>query len=201
MLDEFEERHERNTTLRNKLEEVPGFVSLVQNVIKDNEYLEEMAHIDPLTGLYTRRILKKVRDYGTVIICDIDYFKKVNDNFGHEMGDEVLRKISYIIMNSIRIGDVACRYGGDEMVIILTTDNEHVVDTRINSICEKVRESFNLPNFQVTLSVGVAFNRDNESLEKMIEKADKALYQSKENGKNQITYYNSEKVLVKDNNS
>ena len=197
MVDEFEERHERNTLLRSKLEEVPSFVSLVQNVIKDNEYLEEMAHIDPLTGLYTRRILKKVREYGAVIICDIDYFKKVNDNFGHEMGDEVLRKISYIIMNSIRIGDVACRYGGDEMVIILTTDNEHVVDSRINSICEKVREAFNLPNFQVTLSVGVAFNRENESLDKLIEQADKALYQSKENGKNQITYYDKEKVFIK----
>ena len=197
MLDEFEERRERNTVLRSKLDEVPGFVSLVQNVIKDNEYLEEVAHIDPLTGLYTRRILKKVRDFGTVIICDIDYFKKVNDSFGHEMGDEVLRKISYILMNSIRIGDVACRYGGDEMVIILTTDNKEVVHSRIDSICERVRESFDLPNFQVTLSVGIAFNEENESLDKLIEKADKALYHSKENGRNQVTYYEPNKLLEK----
>ena len=100
-------------------------------------------------------------------------------------------------MNSIRIGDVACRYGGDEMVIILTTDNKEVVHSRIDSICERVRESFDLPNFQVTLSVGIAFNEENESLDKLIEKADKALYHSKENGRNQVTYYEPNKLLEK----
>ena len=171
MLEDIKkERQERLQLLKEKLKSVEDkeLVSLIENVIKDNEtlekensYLEQMAYVDTLTGLYTRRILPKVRDIGSVIICDIDYFKKVNDTFGHDMGDEVLRGIAYIIMNSIRIGDVACRYGGDEMLIILTTNNEKVVHERLN------------------------------------DKADKALYYSKENGRNQISYYEPLKLHEK----
>lgn len=207
MLEDIKkERQERLQLLKEKLKSVEDkeLVSLIENVIKDNEtlekensYLEQMAYVDTLTGLYTRRILPKVRDIGSVIICDIDYFKKVNDTFGHDMGDEVLRGIAYIIMNSIRIGDVACRYGGDEMLIILTTNNEKVVHERLNDICEKIRSQFHLPNFEVTLSVGVVFNNDNEKLENLIEKADKALYYSKENGRNQISYYEPLKLHEK----
>lgn len=186
-------------TIKEKLKDIndPELVDLINRLINERTYLAETINIDPLTGLYNRRVLQNVRDIGAVIMCDIDYFKTVNDSFGHDTGDVVIKKVAQIIMNNVRIGDVVCRYGGDEYLILFSTFNQEVVRNRIMKICNDVKRIIKLPNFQVSLSVGVSFANENEDVETMITRADKALYHSKENGKDQISYYEPEKVLTK----
>lgn len=186
-------------TIKEKLKDIndPELVDLINRLINERTYLAETINIDPLTGLYNRRVLQNVRDIGAVIMCDIDYFKTVNDSFGHDTGDVVIKKVAQIIMNNVRIGDVVCRYGGDEYLILFSTYNQDVVKNRINKICNDVKRIIKLPNFQVSLSVGVTFADGDEDIESMITRADKALYHSKENGKDQISYYEPEKVLTK----
>lgn len=171
--------------------------NLLNRLIAEREYLANTIKIDPLTGLYNRRILSKVRDIGTVIMCDIDNFKTINDTLGHDVGDEAIKAVAHTILDNIRVGDVACRYGGDEFLIIFTTDIYDVIDKRMKKIANDINNNIHLPDFPITLSIGVAFNDENEILDSLLIKADSALYKSKENGKNQITYYKNEKEYVK----
>ena len=172
--------------------------SLVDRLIEERLYLSDTIRIDPLTGLYNRRIMPKIREIGTVIMCDIDNFKTINDTFGHDVGDIAIKTVGHTILDNIRVGDVACRYGGDEFLIVFTTDIHEVIDKRMKKIAEDVKKALKLPFIDITLSVGIAFNEEKESLEELIKKADEALYSSKENGKNQITYYGQQKVYKKE---
>ena len=169
--------------------------NLLDRLIAERKFLAENFKIDPLTGLYNKRILSKVRDFGTVIMFDVDDFKKVNDTFGHPGGDIALRAVGQAILNNIRVGDIGCRFGGDEFLIIFTTDIFEVIDARIKKIEMDANNLINIPGMHITLSVGVAFNEDKEKIDSMISKADAALYQSKNNGKNQTTYYKEGMVL------
>ena len=188
-------------TLKEKLKSVDDseLVELVNRLINERMYLAETVNIDPLTGLYNRRVLSNVREIGALIMCDIDDFKMVNDTFGHDTGDKVLKSVSQIIMRNVRVGDIVCRFGGDEFMIIFGTDKKNVVRNRMEKICSDVTRIIKLDGFDVTLSVGVAFNDNNFDVDTLFEMADKALYRSKENGKNQITYYDNAKTLIKDN--
>lgn len=168
--------------------------TLVERLIAERMHLANSIRIDPLTGLHNLRILPKVREYGTVVMCDIDYFKTINDSYGHDVGDEVLKSVSTIFLNSIRIGDVAVRCGGDEFMIIFTTNNHEVIEKRLESIRKRIAEVVKLPNHTITLSIGVAFKDNDEDLATLRKMADKALYESKENGRNQISYYEKSKV-------
>lgn len=167
---------------------------LIDRLIEEREFLYNESKIDPLTGLYNRKILPKIREIGTVIMCDVDNFKGINDTYGHAVGDNVLKAIGQSISKNIRIGDIGCRFGGDEFIIVFTTDIYEVIDSRMKKIVEDVNKLVELPHGPITMSIGVAFNQDRENLQDLMEKADKALYKSKENGKNQIGYYTS-KVL------
>ena len=171
--------------------------SLLDRLVEERMYLANTIKIDPLTGLYNRRIISKIRDVGTVIMCDIDYFKTVNDTYGHDIGDKVIQSVGQTILENIRVGDVGCRYGGDEFLIVFTTDRFDVIDSRIKKIVDNINEKVNIPDFDITLSVGIAFNENNEKIEELMKKADEALYFSKENGRNQITYYGTEKKVGK----
>ena len=171
--------------------------ALLDRLIEEREYLAESIKIDPLTGLYNRRILPKIREIGAVIICDIDNFKGINDTYGHDVGDQVIKIVGHTLLDNIRIGDVACRLGGDEFLIIFTTNLHDVIDQRMKKIAHDLEQNIHLAKHTITLSVGIAFNEDNEKIEPLMEKADSALYESKGNGKNQITYYEKGKVYSK----
>ncbi len=162
---------------------------LIDTLIEERKHLSEESKIDPLTGLYNRKILPKIRDIGTVIMCDLDDFKSINDTYGHDIGDKALKAVGQSISQNIRIGDIGCRFGGDEFVIIFTTDLYEVIDRRLNKIAEDANKIFQMPERPITFSMGVAFSKDGVDLEDLMRKADEALYKSKENGKNQITYY------------
>ncbi len=169
-----------------------------------NEKLEGMAHIDALTGAYNRRyfyeISKKIVSYAkrekrplSLAMLDIDKFKDINDNFGHDVGDQILKIFVSKIQNNIRESDVFVRYGGEEFIVLLpNTDTEQAL-----VISEKLREIIEsydvIDNIHFTVSIGVSsFINSTDNLENLIKRADEALYKAKNSGRNQVVC--SEKV-------
>ncbi len=160
-----------------------------------NEQLRELAITDSMTGLYNHRYIidslseriteaKRYRQLLSVAMLDIDYFKKVNDNYGHFFGDFVLVRISTIIEESIRKTDIAGRYGGEEYLIIFTnTDKKSALNTleRIRKSIEK--EKWDKKDLVITISGGLSELKD-EDYSKLIIKTDNLLYKAKKNGRN-----------------
>lgn len=162
---------------------------MILNLIEEREYLIKTANIDLLSGLNNRRIIERIRKYEFVSMIDIDGFKTINDTYGHDIGDKIIRIIGSILKSNTRSEDFAIRYGGDEFLIIFTGGNIEVVNERMENICKEVREKINFPDFDVTLSVGIASNEYNSTLDEAIKKADAIMYYSKKSGKNRISIY------------
>lgn len=157
---------------------------------------------DALTRIYNRHTfddrlvyeLKRRQRYGhelSLLMVDLDHFKAVNDTYGHKAGDMVLREMGAILRKALRSTDLAARYGGEEFVVLLPHTSEvdaHMLAERIRSLVESATFSFEGREFSVTASIGVAameagcFNRD----EDLLLKADKALYEAKNNGRNMV---------------
>ncbi|MDT8445657.1 MAG: PleD family two-component system response regulator [bacterium] len=162
-----------------------------------NAALEEMVMIDGLTGLYNHKFIfevlsKQIADserYGrpmSVIMFDLDHFKRVNDNYGHQVGDEVLVKVAACIKSSVRQADLAGRYGGEEFLVVLP--NTSLEDAA--RVAEKIRSAIaSIPwdheGLVITISGGLAQFRGETELE-LIDRADKLLYEAKNNGRNRI---------------
>lgn len=169
---------------------------------KDFEYQYKLATIDGLTELYNHRyfqetlknqveISKRYNQTFSLIIIDIDFFKKFNDTYGHQAGDAVLKQVAQTLKKNSRTTDVVCRYGGEEMSIILpnTSLEEALLSAnRFNKAVEEKEFYINSnTTSKVTISVGVAtFPQDAETAQELIEKADKGLYYAKEHGRNQV---------------
>jgi len=167
--------------------------------------LENMAYTDALTGLFNYRYftmefekeLKRGERYNysvSFIILDIDDFKKVNDDFGHEIGNEVLKKLSNILLKELRTVDIVARYGGEEFVILLpntTKEGAKVLAERLRSQVEKKFSTIGTKNFpHITITLGISsFPEDGNNLYELIEKADRALYYGKRHGKNRVFIY------------
>ncbi len=177
---------------------------IIKYILKSRDFEQQykLATTDGLTELYNHRYfqehlrmqIEQCRRYDTnfsLIIIDIDFFKKFNDKFGHQSGDAVLRQVAQTLKKNVRSTDIVCRYGGEEMSIILAnTDKEEAMSTA-KKICEKVAaKKFKLTNDKesnVTISLGVAtFPYDGENASELIEAADKKLYNAKNNGRNQV---------------
>lgn len=162
--------------------------------------LEESANTDSLTGIYnhryfTRRIvleLERARRSGrplSLIMLDVDNFKLINDRFGHQMGDEVLCRLAYLLTHSVGEAGVVCRYGGEEFAILLPGCDAR----RAGELAEKLRlliEGYDFPAGTVRVSMGVAAcPRDALEVADLIRKADQALYAAKQAGKNRVVLY------------
>lgn len=168
-----------------------------QELLARNITLERLASTDKLTGLWNRRYFENAALYEieracrytlalSLILFDIDYFKHLNDNFGHQTGDELLIMVARLISAELRTNDVFARWGGDEFVIMLpNTDASAAEQTaeKIRSIIENCKAS---PAGMVTLSIGVAEYRINEALSTFIKRADDALYLAKKSGRNAV---------------
>ncbi|MDR2768732.1 MAG: diguanylate cyclase [Treponema sp.] len=166
--------------------------------------LEKFAYTDGLTGLYNRRhfmelaltSLEKARRFNTscfAMILDLDFFKKVNDTYGHLAGDEVLKNASALMKKTLRAYDLLARYGGEEFVVLVT---ETAKDAVMN-LAERIRESIEKnpcvhSNIRITctVSIGVAESAPDSSVTDLIDLADKGLYQAKESGRNRVVFYN-----------
>ncbi|MEI7772736.1 MAG: GGDEF domain-containing protein, partial [Chloroflexales bacterium] len=160
----------------------------------------EQAIRDPLTGLFNRRYLEETltrelhraarnRYPVGVIMLDIDHFKQINDTYGHEAGDTVLRTLGALLLGMVRAGDVACRYGGEEFVLILPAASLAVIDSRAEAIrhavgaLEIVYHDLVLP--PITVSLGTSVVADAQaSVAEALARADAALYAAKRAGRN-----------------
>lgn len=160
---------------------------------------EYMAHHDPLTGLLNRRgfydlansiwstAVRKHRSI-TVIMLDIDYFKQVNDEYGHAAGDLTLIRISQLLTHECRTGDLLTRWGGEEFLILLPETNleqAHVFAERIRSSIEALEIVFKQTHITATVSLGISERGSIQTLNELIHEADSHLYFAKEKGRNQ----------------
>jgi len=162
--------------------------------------LEHAAHIDPLTNCYNRRALEdwlaqaraSAERYQTdlsLLMLDIDFFKQINDRYGHSAGDAVLRTIPRCIRGAIRKSDYVARYGGEEFVVVLPeTKLSKAIELaeRLRTIVERVKIPFASHTLSVTASFGVAAFKPGMSQDDLIHKADEMLYEAKRQGRNRI---------------
>ena len=179
------------TTVLNRLSEIDSIRSY-----KDREALQYLTEHDPLTGAYNRTSLK--REYFLnkfFFMIDIDHFKKLNDNFSHEMGDKCLKKFADIVRSNIRKEDRFIRYGGEEFIVLFNgTSTKEAMHQKADALRKAVEEEtskikdFSDPNFVApfTISVGVNHMNPNYTLEDNIKVADKYLYEAKEKGRNRV---------------
>ena len=166
--------------------------------------VEMLAIIDGLTGLYVHRHfqeklvqeLRRAEAYGEVfslVMADIDYFKKYNDGYGHLAGDELLRRVAKTIKEGLRETDIAARYGGEEFAAILIHQGKDEAMQAAENIRKKVQAiklEIGGTDTGVTISIGIStFPRDGESATEIIKHADEALYKAKEGGRNRAVAY------------
>lgn len=167
---------------------------------------DALATHDGLTGLYNHRHFQKIlsgkissctryKEPLSLVLCDIDFFKKLNDNHGHPFGDKVLKGVANKLESSIRADiDAAARYGGEEFVLVLDkTDQERAKDTveRIRQgIASQIFKTTNGTDVNVTMSFGIAVYPEHaRAANELISNADKALYRAKENGRNRVEIF------------
>jgi len=167
-----------------------------------NEALERLSTVDVLTGLRTRRFVDEVfnveflrsQRYRTplaVIMADLDYFKRVNDDYGHQAGDAVLRGVGEMMRYMVRRTDVAGRYGGEELIVIQpqnTLEGAAVLANRLREAVEVARfQAVDGRSLQVTMSLGVAeYHKSFSSPDDLLAAADRALYEAKAQGRNRV---------------
>jgi two-component system cell cycle response regulator len=162
----------------------------------------EMAVTDPLTGLYNRRYMashlatllaQSASQHGTAVaILDLDHFKQVNDTHGHPAGDDVLREVGNRIVRNIRGIDMACRYGGEEFVVLMPdTDlesSEVVAQRLLQAIGGKPMATRSAGELTVTCSIGCTSSAAGDTADSLLKRADEALYEAKHGGRNRIVY-------------
>ncbi len=155
------------------------------------------ASIDALTGLSNRlSLMKKLdelfalyrrsREVFSIILFDIDHFKLVNDTYGHNKGDEILKSIAKISLESVREIDMVSRYGGEEFLVILPKTNAIVAQSVAERIRMSMQENIKIENKSITASFGVVQIREKTDIDKLINLADQALYRAKESGRNRV---------------
>jgi len=169
------------------------------NAIKYYDAIQE-AQTDPLTGALNRygldkgferemNLARRNKDDLSILVLDIDHFKKVNDNYGHDFGDTILKEISCHIKSHIRKTDVFARFGGEEFVVLLNNTNRSgalLLAERIRQQIEKASVMFKDEKVFYTTSVGVASLNENDNRISFFNRADSALYEAKKNGRNRV---------------
>jgi len=161
---------------------------------------ETQNQIDPLTGALNRygaehKFEALVADFESrhipfsIIMFDLDFFKKINDQHGHDVGDEVLVSVSSLIQHDIRKDDALIRFGGEEFIIFLSKADKEVAKMKAEGFREAIQnKGHGMDKLKVTASFGVREYIDSESLDKLISKVDKLLYQAKEEGRNRVVF-------------
>ncbi len=167
-----------------------------EELANKNKILEEISRRDSLTGLYNHKTTIQVaadtlkeseNGEACVVMIDIDHFKNVNDNYGHQIGDDVIREFSDLFQKLIRSHDTIGRYGGEEFLLVLKFVNLDEAYEIVNRIRQKVEEiRFTEQRLKITFSAGIEVKTDKESILEIIERADKKLYRAKKNGRNRV---------------
>ncbi|MEC1778743.1 GGDEF domain-containing protein [Schinkia azotoformans] len=172
---------------------------LLKHIQEHFQVLTNQAHQDGLTGLANRRAfdqdIQKLIDQQipfSLIMADIDHFKEVNDEHGHLVGDDVLRFLASIMLDVIRGEDLCYRYGGEEFAIIIKEKNEEEAFALAERLRIKIAETPSPIGKAINISLGISsYYKKDQLPERVIKRADTALYQSKHNGRNRTTIYRS----------
>ncbi|MZH41272.1 MAG: GGDEF domain-containing protein [Nitrospinae bacterium] len=194
---EMKKVRENSRTLQDELEEHrKNSVILAKKL----EQSEAQALLDPLTNVLNRSAynmkvgqmiheFKRYKEEWALLILDIDHFKKFNDDYGHQLGDKVLKSVAGTVRDSIRVSDQIFRYGGEEFVVILSRVNNKTTPQLAEKICREVERDYFVHNEQklkVTISIGGAVVTDNDTEQSLFERADKAMYKAKHTGRNRV---------------
>lgn len=164
----------------------------------NHKKVKRLSVTDGLTKLYNHsyfhdQLQQKNGEAYSVAIMDIDYFKDFNDQYGHQAGDQVLKKLSELLKSAIRENDIVARYGGEEFIIYFDLINQEVLERVSSRLMEKIRNlevNFEGEKLKITISMGVAVNKDGSySAETVIKQADTALYIAKGSGRDQIKFF------------
>ncbi len=193
---------ERRTAWRQVAESFADAVKLGLSNLRLRESLRQQALRDPLTGLFNRRYLEETlprdlhrnaREEGELALAmlDLDHFKQVNDRFGHEAGDAVLRAVGQLLLSTLRRSDIACRFGGEEFVLVLPGTGVGDAQRRLEALRQQMAENHfshaGVALGPLTISIGLACAPDDaDSPEALIRAADQALYRAKNSGRNRL---------------
>lgn len=176
----------------------------INDLEEKNDELDRVAKTDYLTGLCNRRfMMERLKEESarviksnspmSLLMCDIDHFKKINDNFGHEFGDYVLKEVTKAISSSLRKYDILSRWGGEEFLILLpeadqstTLDLAEAVRKTVSDLIIDIEKT----KYSVTITIGVAIYDSSLSISDNINNADEALYEGKDTGRNRVVLFN-----------
>ncbi|MCA0386157.1 MAG: diguanylate cyclase [Firmicutes bacterium] len=195
---QLKSRQEELLALSERLMESEGnYKRIAEELESNNLLLKEVATVDPLTGLnnrysYNQRILveiERAKRYNTplsLLILDMDHFKRINDTYGHQAGDEVIRKISEALQSIIRKVDSLARWGGEEFVVLLPGIGLKDASTVAEKLRQKVGSVVHFEKEIITVSIGVSTFSEQESMEAWFNRTDQALYHAKQEGRNRI---------------
>jgi len=190
-----EKEEKRNVKVARAFIDLVDFLS--QDLEGENKQLEMLSTYDFLTNLYNKRTIikflekeiefsKKNKVTFSILMLDIDHFKKINDTYGHLMGDKVLKKLANILKQNVREKDLVGRYGGEEFLIVLPNTSK----SRAKDIAERIRKSVEKTlfpeNIRITISIGVTEYLFKDNISTLIERADQALYKAKKEGRNRV---------------
>ncbi|MEE9354496.1 MAG: GGDEF domain-containing protein [Methylococcaceae bacterium] len=187
--------------MKNEVEASKAEINLLQERL---DQAEVEALTDPLTGLANRNgfgkaisealaTAEETESYPSLLMLDIDHFKKVNDNFGHLVGDKVIQVVGTVLIKNIKGQDSASRFGGEEFAVLLpetSLKNATILAEKIRLLIEKTRIKRTGDKDElcrITISIGVARYQPGETINSLLERADNALYQSKNSGRNQVS--------------
>jgi diguanylate cyclase len=201
ILTETKAMEAHNQRLRAEVEASSSEIKQLKDSLAD---ARRDAMTDPLTGLANRKAFDRKlreesqqarasRDPVSLVMCDIDHFKRVNDTHGHQVGDQVLKLVAQTLRQCVKCQDIAARYGGEEFAVILPQTNvlgaAAVAEFVRRTVESKkiVRKGSGDTLGSVTMSFGVASLTAGESAESLIERADRALYAAKQNGRNRVS--------------
>ena len=200
LLQGIAETKQRNKQLEDRLTDAQSEIGKLQDIAKE---FEIQSFTDALTGLSNRRyfdlcLLEEIEQQGrnklplSLIICDIDHFKKFNDKWGHDVGDQVLRLVAHVLSENTKGQDLVCRFGGEEFIILLpeTTQEDAVI------LADKIRLAVSKRRLKskksqsdlgnVHMSFGVSLYKDHMTSEDFIKRADDGLYRAKDEGRNRV---------------
>lgn len=181
-------------------------LATLKNIVSENSKLKELSTTDSLTGLYNFRYfkhrlsvelerVKRLEKPCSLLMIDLDHFKEVNDTYGHQTGNLLLKKVAAILVANVRAVDVPVRFGGDEFAVILPDTGTRAGERLAERIREKLEADPEVSGYGVAASQGLATNHhfDQEQAEDLIDRADQALYRAKKAGGNRTWSFESDK--------
>jgi len=184
-----------------KLKEILLFADDITSHKVDNSNLQEIAYHDALTGVLNRvgfdqqlDALIESQQTFAVMFLDLDFFKKVNDTYGHYYGDQVLQHVAKRASSHIGSDDIIARYGGDEFILIINNTYELDIKNLAQKVIDSIAQQYTIEDkvIKIGVSIGIAhYPQDSRNKEELIAQADQAMYHSKNEGRNQLTFYRS----------